>query len=153
MSIQSTCTALTEIGAGLAVTNGVETKRLIAFDPPPVKLDTGDLPAVFVLTRGATYDPETLGDAELIEQRTYAVRVVLLPEGQSTPALIEQWLRASVPVLRDAYASRPSLGGIGVRARIVNDSGPLRFTEYNAIGFELQLQITENQRRTYAARE
>lgn len=151
MSIETVPPAIVVIGEGVS---GILTAK----DPPPAQIDTAQLPCLFVFTGEASCDWELLGDPDVgVESRTYRVQVAVVPRNQATPETRETRCRPLIGAVRDALASRPSLGGVtGVLNSVVTgDSGVAILPEYEAkfIGFEVRLEVTEIIARTYSAGE
>jgi hypothetical protein len=159
MSIATVCAAIKAILDGQTVTVGSETYTIRAFDPPPAKLDTADLPACYAFTGTASNDwPNAMSD-DYREARLYRVQCAVLPEGQATPELREARVRPMIVWLRDRLASYPILRTSDAsvlhveRTLVMGDSGIAILPEWDGkfIGFEVRLQVTELVTRTYAA--
>lgn len=131
MTIADICAAIAEIGGEVA---GI----LSAADPPPQKLDTAQMPAVYVLTGAAEYVfPENLDE----ERRQFRVRVAVAPLGQADPPLLEARIRTMIPLVKAAFVAEPTLGRSVLLCTVLGDSGVILLPEYNAVGFELRLEV------------
>jgi len=148
MSLTTICSAIKTIGAAIS---GITA----AIDPPPAGLVSAQMPALYVFSGPATTDWASQGDEGGVETRLYRVRVAIAPEAEATPPLLETRIRTLLPAVRDAFAARPSLGStVGVvEARVLGDSGPIALPEYNAVGFELRLEVQDLLLRTFASGE
>ena len=147
MSISTVCTAIAAIAANV---KGITSAK----DPGTPKLDTAQLPALFVLTGPATY--EWFGDYG-IETRQYRLQVAVLPCDQGQSGQQEARCRPLLVAVRDAFAARPGLNGVldvlGVReASVMQDSGIIVLSTYDQTfwGFEVRVQVKETIGRTYA---
>lgn len=158
MTIATVCAALKTILDAQSVAVGSETYTVRAFDPPPAKLDTADLPACYAFTGAGTDDWQSGGSDADRETRLYRVQCAVLPEGQATPELREGRCRPLIVWLRDRLASYPLLatdaaGVAGIeRTLVLGDSGIVILPEWDGkfIGFEVRLQVAEVIARTYA---
>lgn len=143
-------TAIAAIGANIT---GI-TK---AFIIPPAKLDTADLPALYVLTSSANNDFEADGD-ELVEKvRTYRIQVAGIPTGQADPETREGLLAPIIEAVVIAFSSYPNLNNTaGVQESLPkSDSGIVILPEYGMqfVGFEVRLQVTYVADRQFALSE
>lgn len=150
MSIETVCEAIREIGQDIS---GIK----MAFDPPPAKLDTASLPALYVLTGPATHDWLRAGSDGDYETREYRVQVAVLPLGQATPQASEERARPLVTAVRDAFVARPGLGPLEdvLQMTVLGDSGVVRLPDYGEqfIGFEMRLRVVEAIERIYGDEE
>lgn len=135
MSIAATCAAIAAIGKAVS---GIVS----ADDPPPEKLDSAEMPALYVFTGPATYDTSTYGFHR--ETRQYRVRVAVAPEGQATPPVIETRVRTLLPLVSAALIATPTLNRAAWQATVVGDSGVILLPEYGAVGFELRLEVLDD---------
>jgi len=135
MSIAATCAAIAVIGA--TVTGIVQ-----ATDPPPEKIDSAEMPALYVFTGPATYDTSTYGFHR--ETRQYRVRVAVAPEGQATPPVIETRVRTLLPLVNATFIAAPTLNRTVLQATVLGDSGVILLPEYGAVGFELRLEVLDD---------
>lgn len=154
MTIESVRAGVAAIVAAMSsVTVGAVSYTLRGHNPPPGKLDTADLPAVYTLTGAATDDFQSGGSDSDRETRVYRVQVAVLPVGQGTPAERETRCAPILVAVKDALRARPHLGVAFVeRAVVLGDSGIVILPEFDGafIGFEIRLQVTELLGRTYA---
>jgi hypothetical protein len=135
MSIADTCAGIVAIGATVS---GIFN----ASDPPPEKLDSAEMPALYVFTGPATYDTSTYGFHR--ETRQYRVRVAVAPEGQATPPVIEARVRTLLPLVSAALIAAPTLNGKAWQATVLGDSGVILLPEYSAVGFELRVEVLDD---------
>lgn len=144
MSITTVCAAIAAIGASIS---GITSAK----DPGTPKLDTAQLPALYVLTGPATH--EWYGDYG-IETRQYRIQVAVVPYDQGMSGQQEARCRPVLTAVRNAFASRPALDGtVGVQESLVmQDSGIIMLSSYDQAfwGFEMRLQVKEVMERTYA---
>ncbi len=145
--LEDVCAAIAAIGATV---EGITA----AVDPPPPKLDTAQLPALYVLTGPASYEWD--GDVGY-ETRTFRVQVAVAALGQGAPDSLEARCRPILVAVRDAFASHPYLNRtVGVKeAILVGDSGVIVPSEEKGqfAGLEFQLRVRMLVRRTYAEYE
>lgn len=141
--------AIKTIGEGVT---GIVT----AFNPPPVNLNTGDLPALYTFTGNASYSDE-LGPNRVVIRRTYRVQVAIIPTGQGDPNTRELLCQPLLDQVVDQYWQYPRLGRTArIRsARVVSDSGIVLLPEWGGkyIGFEIRLEVTTIEPRTIAKGE
>jgi hypothetical protein len=135
MSITATCAGIVAIGKTVS---GIVS----ADDPPPEKIDSAEMPALYVFTGPATYDTSTYGFHR--EVRQYRVRVAVAPEGQATPPFIEARVRTLLPLVSAALIAAPTLNRAAWQATVVGDSGVIQLPEYSAVGFELRLEVLDD---------
>lgn len=135
MSIATICAAIAAIGKTVS---GI----ISADDPPPEKLDSAQMPALYVFTGPATYDTSTYGFHR--EVRQYRVRVAVAPDGQATAPFIEARVRTLIPLVSAAFIAAPSLNRATFQATVVGDSGVIPLPEYGAVGFELRLEVLDD---------
>ena len=126
------------------------------FDPPPPKIDSAQLPALYILTGGT--DSEDITDNNFIAtSRMYRVQVAVMPIGQGNPYSRETIARPLIENVKSVFRKYPSLGGAqGVQSmKVVNDSGIVILPEYGMkfIGFEVTLRIISVIPREYATGE
>jgi hypothetical protein len=149
--------AIKTIFTGKTLTIGSDVFRLIPFDPPPPKLDTGDLPAVYTLTGPATFDHSTAGGDNRRETRLYRVQFALLTQAEATPQLRETRCRPWLDLARALLDSYPTLNRLAFveSARAVRDTGIIILPEYGGayLGFEIQVNVTMILPVTYASSE
>jgi hypothetical protein len=157
VTIELVAAALVTIVGGMSVNIGAtEHYTLKGFNPPPPKIDTAELPAVYAVTGSATDDEDSAGDDQVRETRTYAVRVPVMPEGQGTAQEREKRCRPILQAVKAKLRQYPHLGVAGVeRARVIGDSGITLLPDWDGafIGFEVRLQVVELIARTFAANE
>ncbi len=153
---ESVCAALAALFDGQTAAVGADTVTLHGHNPPPPKLDTAELPAVYAFT-GQAVDSETQDGAEWAwEARTYAVQCAVMPLGQGTPEEREKRCRPILVAVKNRLRAYPHLGVAGVqRARVLGDSGIVVLPEYGEafIGFEVRVQVSVQIARAYAANE
>lgn len=147
MTIETVPAAIVEIGAEI-------TGIVSAIDPPPVNMDTADLPLLMCWAGRATDAESLLGDFAFTETRAYRVQVAVSPRGQKTEAEIETLVRGLLPKVKDVYRSRPNLASETYKngvpwlqsCRVTGDSGIIALPEYEGkfIGFEIYLEVTEH---------
>jgi hypothetical protein len=130
MSITDICAAIVEIGKGVS---GIVS----ATDPPPPKIDTAQMPALYVLTGSAEYDDEHINE----EHRQYRVRVAIAPTGEANPQLLETHLRILIPLVKLAFLIEPTLNRAALLCTVLGDSGVILLPEYSAVGFEVRLEV------------
>jgi hypothetical protein len=150
------CAALASILNGLQVSVATtETYTVRGANPPPVKIDTAELPAAFAFT-GQASDEENRGEDLVYETRQYAVQVAVIPVGQGTPAEREKRCRPVLIAVKNKLRQYPHLGVAGVqRMRVTGDSGVVVLPSYEGqyIGFEVRLTVLTLIKRTYADNE
>lgn len=123
-----------------------------AFDPPPPKLDSADLPALWCFTGAAVNDDEELGEDLILTRRSFRVQVAIIATGQGNPATREQLCRPLIEAVREKYYTTSSLRNLAwiQDVRVLGDSGIVVLPEYGGqfIGFEVRLEVTYVQKRT-----
>jgi len=133
--------SIATIGAAIAAIGATVSGMVSAGDPPPEKLDSAEMPALYVFTGPATYDTATYGFHR--ETRQYRVRVAVAPEGQATPPVIEARVRTLLPLVSAAFIAAPTLNRTVLQATVLGDSGVILLPEYGAVGFELRLEVND----------
>jgi hypothetical protein len=154
---EAVCAALDTILDGLAVDVATTERYTVhAFNPPPVKLDTAELPGAYAFTGAATDDEVSAGSDDIRETRAFALQVAVMPTGQGTPQEREKRCRPILLAVKNLLREYPHLGVAGVeRMRVVGDSGITVLPEFEGafIGFEIRLQVVVLIPRAYAAYE
>jgi hypothetical protein len=147
--IEEVCASITSIGAAV---EGITT----AIDPPPVNLNSANLPAQVIFTGQAQRD-DSAGPNLFVVTRMYRVQVAAIPTGQGNPNARETVVRPLLQAHVAAFETHPTLGKLaGVRsAKVVYDSGVILLMEYGQkyIGYEIGLQVVTVERRTIAKGE
>lgn len=147
--IQTVTAAIKTIGEGA-------TGIVAAFNPPPVSLNTADLPALYTFTGNARHSDE-LGPNKVVVMRVYRVQVAVIPIGQGDPNTRELLCQPLLDQVIEQYRKYPHLDKTArVRAsRIVSDSGIVLLPEWGGkyIGFEIRLEVYTIEPRTYAQGE
>lgn len=130
-----------------------DARTFHGMNPPPAKIDTAEMPAVYVFTGPATDDLAGGGEDTDRETRVYAVQCAVLPNGQGTARERETRCRPLLVALKDALRARPHLGTNYVeRSSVLGDSGIVVLPDYDGanIGFEIRLSVTMRIGRLYA---
>jgi hypothetical protein len=127
------------------------------YDPPPVNLQTANLPALFVWTGTATHDEDNLGESLVETTRRFYAQVAVIPTGQGDPNTRETLIRPLIEAALAAYRKHPKLYGLEwvARVKVGSDSGVIILPEYGGkfIGFEISLDVVYITPRTYASSE
>ena len=134
-------TAIATVTGAIATIGAAVTGIVSADDPPQEKLDSAQMPALYVLTGAAEYDTDSRGVTRTT--RRYRVRVAVAPTGQATPPLLESRVRVLIPLLQAAYVANPTLNRTVLTSYVLGDSGITILPEYNAVGFEMQLEVRD----------
>ena len=132
-------TTIATITGAIVAIGGAVTGIVAADDPPQEKLDSAQMPALYVLTGAAEYNTDDRGITRTT--RRYRVRVAVAPTGQATPPLLESRVRTLIPLLRAAYVANPTLNRTVLTSYALGDSGITILPEYGAVGFEMQLEV------------
>lgn len=144
--IDDVCAGIKTVGAGAP---GVKT----AFDPPPVNIETGFLPALYTFLGSANHNETAYGPNTVMVTRTYRVQVAVIPTGQGNPNTRESQIRPLLQNVIEHYRKYPHLSRTNhVRdARVISDSGIVILPEWGGkfIGFEIRLAVTTLEPRTY----
>jgi hypothetical protein len=155
--VGSVTEALKTLFTAQTVTIGSDVFRLIPFDPPPPKLDTGDLVAQFAFTGSASFDFNTAGRGRVRETRIYRVQFAVLTVAEATPELRETRCRPWLNLARERLTACPTLNRLRFveSARILRDTGVVILPEYGQlyIGFEIQLSVVMDLPIVYARGE
>lgn len=133
-TVNEICTAIVTVG-------GAVSGIVSAGDPPPEKIDSAEMPALYVFTGPSTYNTDMYAVVE--ETRQYRVRVAVAPEGQANPPLLESRVRTLIPLIRAAFVAVPTLNRVVLRCSVLGDSGVIQLPEYNAVGFEVRLEVLD----------
>jgi hypothetical protein len=117
----------------------------LAVDPPPPKLDTANLPALWAFTGPAVNDDEVLGEGMILTSRSIRVQVAVIPLGRGDPATRESLCRPLLEAVREKYYTTSSLRSLAwiQDVRVMGDSGIVVLPEYGSqyIGFEVRLEV------------
>jgi hypothetical protein len=132
-----------------------ETYKVKTADPPPVKLDSAELPLAYLTPGPAADEGRSTGDDEVRETRQYALRVPVISSGQGTPGERETRCRPILAAVKAWLRMYPHLGTAGVEAQVNGDSGVVVLPDFEGkfIGFEVRLQVTTLIVWNYAANE
>lgn len=160
MSIETVPEAIALIANGTQLLISGKTYTLKAFDPPPPKLDTPELPALYVLSGNAD-DGTILGAQTIDELRTYRVQVAILTLGEGSAYNRETFCRPWIAKIKNLFHSHPGLRAplsptlFVHNSRVLSDTGVVVLPEFDGqfIGFEMRLQVEEVIPRTYASAE
>ena len=147
MSVETVKARLATIQAGIT---GVRR----AYAEVPNSITAADMPLFVTLTGPANHDWQALGSDQDKEQRTYRMRLFVMPLGQGYPGEGENAAEPFFTRVRDTFSARPGLEGLtGVQsATLIGDSGlvVLDFQEQQYWGIEFELQVVEYVEVTYA---
>ncbi len=130
-----------QVCAAIVALAGAVTGIISAGDPPPEKLDSAEMPAVYVFTGSAAYDTARYSVTE--ETRQYRVRVAIAPDGAATPPYLEKRVRTLIPLMRTAFVNAPTLNRVVLQCSVLGDSGVIQLPEYGAVGFEVRLEVLD----------
>jgi hypothetical protein len=152
-----TKTILENICTGIVTVGARATAIKTYSDPPPAKLDSGDLPALCVFTGQASEDEEIEGDHLVERTRMMRVQVPVIATGQANAEEREARCRPLMDAVSAAFRAAPSLGGTAFvqRTRVLGDSGIVILPEWGGkfVGFEVRLQVISLEPRVYAKGE
>lgn len=129
--------SIADICAAIVALGGAVTGIVSAADPPPAKIDTAQMPALYVLTGAAEYTDEHINE----ERRQYRVRVAVAPTGEANPPLLEARIRTLLPLVKAKFIDNPTITRTALLCTPLGDSGVILLPEYNAVGFELRLEV------------
>lgn len=138
-----------------ATTSDSVALTVIAYDPPPVAMDSIKLPAAYIFTGSADYDTEASAD-QYMEARAYEVHCAIGAEAQMNENIRERHARALIPAIQARLMKYQNLGVAQVLyIRVTSDSGPIVLPEYGGlyVGFIINLTVNELITRTYATGE
>jgi len=133
-TIAQVCAAIVAVGGAVS---GIAT----ATDPPPEKLDSAQMPALYVRTGDATWDMSSYLMPK--STRAYRARVAIAPLGQANPPLLESRVRELLIPLVTAYYNAPTLNRVVLQATVSSDGGIVILPEYDAVGFEIVLEVVD----------
>lgn len=125
-----------------------------AFAYPPVKLDSAQLPSLYVIPGPAVYRNWT--ETKIVIQRDYNLRV---PVGTVTSSTPEARIREIDPIITDVLVHFSGLSHMGqtdiFEMRVLNDTGIRVLSDYGAkfIGFVITIQIEQMKGLNYASNE
>lgn len=155
MIIEAVCDFFRSHFDAMAVVVDTETFKLHGYNPPPPKVDTTQLPAIYCLTGKATDDEKGAGRNQTIETRQFTVEVPVLAIGQSTPEKREKYCRGVLAAVKAELRKYPHLGSITTlrEMSITGDSGVMLLPDELHYGFQIYITTIEQDRRTYAANQ
>ena len=137
----------------IATIAGTVTGITKAFEYSPAKIDTAELPALYILTGDANNDFEIIGDDMVQTTRTYRLQVACVPTGQASAETREALIPPIIEATVNKFAGAPFLNGtIGVKNSLPkSDSGIVVLPEFGMmfVGFEVRLQVTYVVERQY----
>lgn len=148
------------LGSGISVVittpSGDKTVTIKkAEDPPPPRLDSGDLPALWVFSGQST--EQDITEAQIFTTRIFRVQVAVLTLAQGDPWTRERYCRPLMDAMMDLYHRYPKLNGLaGVRSSDAkSNSGIVILPEYGAkfIGFETRLEVVTYEEHGFAPGE
>lgn len=147
--ISNICAKIALIGAEIT---GINANGV--FDPPPVNLQTADLPALFVWTGTATHDESVMGEGFVDTTRRFYLQVAVIPIGQGDPNTRESLVRPLLDSALTVFRKYQNLKGLEFVEKVVvgSDSGVIVLPEYGGkfIGFEIPIDVKYFALRTYA---
>lgn len=124
-----------------------------AFDPPPPKLDSGDLPALWIFTDRSSIDAET--DGIVNTSRTFRIQVAVLTLSEGDPYTRETRCRPLLDLVSSKFQGTPTLRNLPfvrpMGASVLSDSGIVILPEFGGqfIGFEVRLQVQHFVNRSF----